>query len=149
MHRNGICHRDLKLENVLLQSKDGLDVKVIDFGLSRINASDQLKTRIGTPYYVAPEVIMAEQAGSYTSQCDMWSLGVIVFFMLYGHPPFHAESDAKLFVEIVAGQFEFPKMPEVSSDAKDFIRGLLTTTYERKEDHEGPVRMTAEEATQH
>ncbi len=54
-----------------------------------------MKTRIGTPYYVAPEILIGKSA--YTVACDMWSVGVIVFFMLHGYPPFHEESEPELF----------------------------------------------------
>lgn len=100
MHSHQVCHRDLKPENVLLKSAGALDVAVIDFGLSKI-CTDRLKTRIGTPYYVAPEIILAEHKGSYTHMCDMWSLGVIVYFMLIGLPPFMADNDTDLFKKIV------------------------------------------------
>jgi calcium/calmodulin-dependent protein kinase I len=63
----------------------------------------------------------------------MWSLGVIAYFMLYGQPPFHAESDAKLFDLIISGQFDFPKSTMVSEDAKDFVRGLLIVDYMHKD----------------
>ena len=83
LHSRGICHRDLKLENILLRTEQDLDVAVIDFGLS-IESANALKTRVGTPHYVAPEVILAERDGFYSHQCDMWSVGVISYYLLFG-----------------------------------------------------------------
>ncbi len=66
-----------------------------------------METRIGTPYYMAPEVL----DGAYTEACDMWSLGVITYCLLCGYPPFNAESDAQLFIKIKKCDYEF-YMPE-------------------------------------
>jgi calcium-dependent protein kinase len=108
LHAHGICHRDLKPENILIVSNtkdsvDRVDVKIIDFGLSKIVSNCQgdwrrrkMNTKIGTPYYVSPEIL----AGEYTIQCDMWALGIITFFMLYKYPPFNAKSEAQLFKKI-------------------------------------------------
>ena len=87
LHSRSICHRDLKLENWVLES--GKDVwsplKLIDFGLStHYRAGERLTRVVGSSYYVAPEVLKK----SYTEACDLWSLGVIVYMLLSGAPPF-------------------------------------------------------------
>lgn len=91
LHQNGICHRDLKPENIIFTNRSKTDIKIIDFGLSKMSL-DGMTTRIGTPYYVSPEVLKGEHPYSY--KCDMWSLGVIVFFMLFGYPPFCSHHEA-------------------------------------------------------
>ena len=107
LHANSICHRDLKLENILLSNSS---IKVIDFGLSKTSEDLlNMRTRIGTPYYVAPEVIIAASEGPYSLKCDLWSVGVIVYFMLIGHPPFYEETDNKLFRKIVTCDYSFPQ----------------------------------------
>ena len=70
----------------MFTSRSGLNVKVIDFGLSKLKAK-QMITRIGTPYYVSPEVLSGERP--YTKECDLWSLGVILYFIVVGYPPFY------------------------------------------------------------
>lgn len=70
----------------MFTSRSGLNVKVIDFGLSKLKAQ-QMITRIGTPYYVSPEVLSGERP--YTKECDLWSLGVILYFIVVGYPPFY------------------------------------------------------------
>jgi calcium-dependent protein kinase len=68
-----ICHRDLKVENfLLLNHHDESPVKIIDFGLSRFNPDNTMTTRVGTVYYVAPEVILSKE---YSDKCDIWSIG--------------------------------------------------------------------------
>jgi calcium-dependent protein kinase len=95
LHDKNICHRDLKPENILFESKSKeAEVKLIDFGLAKYFTNKgadtpMMKTRIGTPYYMAPEVL----EGSYDETCDMWSIGVITYCLLCGYPPFNAESD--------------------------------------------------------
>ena len=102
-----------------------IDISLIDFGLSKILEKDQqtMRTRIGTPYYVCPEIIR----GTYTKQCDMWSVGVLAYILLCGYPPFHGESEADLFDRILEGKFEFKEedWEGVSQLAKDFIVELL------------------------
>jgi calcium-dependent protein kinase len=87
MHARGICHRDLKPENIIFSNRTRTHIKIIDFGLSKTTLYN-MTTRIGTPYYVSPEVLKGEHP--YTKDCDLWSIGVIVFFVLFGYPPFFA-----------------------------------------------------------
>ena len=86
IHEMGICHRDIKPENFLLYKEDDdSHIKLIDFGLAKkVNPNEVMNKPNGTPYYIAPEVLK----GSYTTQCDVWSMGVIMFIMLCGKPPF-------------------------------------------------------------
>ena len=87
LHSFGIAHRDLKPENVMYS--DDERIKIIDFGLSkhtvRHNGADaKLATVVGTPYYLAPEVLV----GDYSKECDCWSLGVMMYVILSGYLPF-------------------------------------------------------------
>ena len=78
---------------------DTLEIKLIDFGFStKFSDRERLKGKIGTPYYVAPEIIK----GFYGKECDMWSIGIMTYYMLVGDPPFNAESDNELFENIVS-----------------------------------------------
>jgi calcium-dependent protein kinase len=91
IHNQGVVHRDLKLENILIDSKKSLVIKLSDFGASTFfKKQDKLITDcIGTPYYVAPEVLL----GEYDEKCDLWSIGVISYMLLTGRPPFVGETE--------------------------------------------------------
>ena len=80
LHDRDICHRDLKPENILFESKSpDAEIKLIDFGLSTYARKGRImRTRVGTPFYVAPEVLY----GEYQKSCDMWSIGVIAYVLL-------------------------------------------------------------------
>ena len=141
-HNNGICHRDLKPEN-LLYLKQGAEkdntIKVIDFGLSQIISPEKkLKTKVGTAYYVAPEILQ----GNYTEKCDVWSAGVILYIFLSGDPPFNGPSDAVIYGKIAEMKFNFPekKWKNISNDAKDLIMHMIAPEKER---------YTAKEVLQH
>ncbi|CBJ27498.1 Ca2+/calmodulin-dependent protein kinase, EF-Hand protein superfamily [Ectocarpus siliculosus] len=141
MHRHGIVHRDLKLENWLMQTPgDTTAVKLIDFGLSKHFTLDQnMQQAVGSTYYVAPEVLQ----GSYGPKCDMWSMGVIAYMMVSGAPPFWGNGDAQVRAKIVCGEYDMPDVlfQHISSDAKDFITKLLVV--DPKE------RLSAEQALAH
>jgi len=99
MHAQNIAHRDLKPENFLYDStEDKSDIKVIDFGLSKIcftrntGKIEKMKTRAGTPYYISPEVL----AGNYDKACDLWSAGCILYILLCGYPPFFGDDDQEI-----------------------------------------------------
>jgi len=127
MHDKGIAHRDLKPENMLMTGK-GPDAicKITDFGLGKFfdEQTTLMKTPCGTPGYIAPEVLHMK---GYDKQCDVWSLGVIVYILLCGFPPFYADNDAQLFERIKAGKYEFlkPYWDPISDTAKDFVRKML------------------------
>lgn len=126
LHSKGIVHRDLKPENLLLATKDvNSPIKIADFGLSKImEASAVLITACGTPGYVAPEVLKGE---GYQQEVDVWSIGVIMYILLCGFPPFWGENNSKLFEKIMVGNFSFPSpyWDKVSPSAKDLIRRML------------------------
>eukprot|EP00178_Gracilaria_changii_P014627 TRINITY_DN41129_c0_g1_i1.p1 TRINITY_DN41129_c0_g1~~TRINITY_DN41129_c0_g1_i1.p1 ORF type:complete len:294 (-),score=28.84 TRINITY_DN41129_c0_g1_i1:50-931(-) len=141
LHSKGIAHRDLKPENLLLKDKKGLEIMISDFGLSRIvSEATMMKTACGTPYYVAPEVL---QAQGYDKEVDMWSIGVITYLLLCGFPPFYGDSLPQLFEIIMKGSFDFPApyWNNISSEAKDFIKKLLSVNPQS--------RLTPSQALQH
>ena len=128
LHERNIVHRDLKFENIVQtgSSKGHKNVKIIDFGLAAYLPDGPLVESCGTPYYVAPEVL--RQQNPYGTECDLWSLGVLLFAMLSGHMPFFSESIPQLFEMIAAGEYSFsqPAWDCVSDDAKDLVKQLLT-----------------------
>eukprot|EP00420_Gonyaulax_spinifera_P029424 CAMPEP_0197876834 /NCGR_PEP_ID=MMETSP1439-20131203/5714_1 /TAXON_ID=66791 /ORGANISM="Gonyaulax spinifera, Strain CCMP409" /LENGTH=579 /DNA_ID=CAMNT_0043496139 /DNA_START=44 /DNA_END=1782 /DNA_ORIENTATION=+ len=127
MHECHVCHRDLKPENFLFTTKEAIDkstLKVIDFGLAcKFTPGQVLSTKAGTPYYVAPQVLV----GKYDQSSDLWSLGVIMYVLLCGYPPFHGETDADVLAKVRLGNFSFTAADwrGVSEDAKNLIRWLL------------------------
>lgn len=126
-HQIGICHRDIKPENFLFYNKDPIEkstLKIIDFGLScSFTPGQVLKTKAGTPYYVAPQVL----EGKYDQACDLWSCGVIMFVLLCGYPPFHGDTDNEVLRKVRAANLVFDPVDweAVSSDAKELIKKLL------------------------
>ena len=131
-HNNGICHRDLKPENLLYLNEGnekGNPIKVIDFGLSQIFINRKLKTKVGTAYYVAPEILK----GDYTEKCDIWSAGVILYIFLSGDPPFNGPNDSAIYSKISQMKFSFPekKWKNVSNEAKDLITHMLAPEKDR------------------
>ncbi|KAM6980637.1 serine/threonine-protein kinase 33, partial [Aplochiton taeniatus] len=134
LHKKDIVHRDLKLENILVKSyhhgddKDVISIKVTDFGLSvkkgGVGSENMLKATCGTPIYMAPEVINAHE---YSQQCDVWSIGVIMYMLLCGEPPFISSSEEKLFEMIKKGDLTFtgPVWDSISDAAKKALSCLL------------------------
>ncbi len=125
LHKHRIVHRDLKLENWLLESPGDLSsIKLIDFGLSKHFADEEhLHQAVGSTYYVAPEVLL----GNYTEKCDLWSMGVITYMMLSGSPPFWGNNDQQIRNRIIRGQYSTSDkvFKNVSKGGKDFIAMLL------------------------
>jgi serine/threonine protein kinase len=132
LHSQDIAHRDLKPENLLYSTKSqAAALKLTDFGFAKHIANyKSLQTPCYTPYYVAPEVLGPEK---YDKSCDMWSLGVIMYILLCGYPPFYSNHGMAISPgmkkRIRNGQYEFPaaEWGRVSKDAKDLIKGLLKT----------------------
>jgi len=142
LHSLHICHRDLKIENWVLKSGNDLwsPLKLIDFGLStHFTPGHKLSRVVGSSYYIAPEVLKK----SYTEACDLWSLGVIVYMLLSGAPPFFGSSEELIKESILNGEYSFPQelFRDVSKDAMAFVSCLLS--YDEEE------RYTAHQALHH
>lgn len=125
---------------MLYKEDDASHIKLIDFGLAkRVVPNEIMNKPNGTPYYIAPEVLK----GSYTTQCDVWSMGVIMYIMLCGKPPFGGKHNKDIINNVLNGSYSMKNeiWNSVSDDAKDLIGKLL----ERSAD----MRLTAEEAFNH
>ena len=120
-HKNGIVHRDLKPENLLYFDKsENSPIKVIDFGMSkRFDHNKLLTEKVGTAYYISPEVIK----GKYDEKCDIWSAGVILYILICGYPCFNGEDDREIMIAIQKGKIRFPspEWDDVSDDVKNLI----------------------------
>ncbi|CAF0980138.1 unnamed protein product [Didymodactylos carnosus] len=117
LHFLGIIYRDLKPENILFGS-DGY-LKITDFGFAKL-VRDRTYTLCGTPEYIAPEIILSR---GYNKAVDYWALGVLIYEMAAGFPPFYADQPIQIYEKIVQGRFKFPS--HFTSDLKDLIRNLL------------------------
>ncbi|XP_067122791.1 serine/threonine-protein kinase 17A [Centruroides vittatus] len=142
LHDLNVAHLDLKPQNLLLTSAfpQG-NIKLCDFGISRLITKDiEIREIVGTPDYVAPEILQYEPI---TLATDMWSIGVLTYVLLSGHSPFGGDSKQETFCNITHAPLEFPPemFANISNDAKDFIQRLLV--------REPCERMTAKECLQH
>lgn len=139
IHSHSIVHRDVKLENFLYESKTSEHLKMIDFGFGKIcKQGTHMTDSLGTVAYCAPEVLTKR----YTSQCDLWSLGVIVFILLSGYMPFSG-SDDSMIIQIRQGKYKMKseRWEGVSRQAWEFTRQLIEVDPRK--------RLTAEEALKH
>ena len=137
-HNQGICHRDIKLENVLfLTNQKNSPIKLIDFGLSKYikrrrrfhnkNGKNyetmNMRSIVGSPHYISPEVLK----GKYTQKCDIWSAGIVLYVMLVGYFPFDGDTDNDTYNAIKKKQFNFDgdAWRNISNDAKDLIKHMI------------------------
>jgi len=141
MHSKNVVHRDLKYENILFVSNSSRsEIKLIDFGLSKKYVSDsgEMTEGVGTIYTMAPEVLK----GTYTSQADLWSVGVIAYMLLSSQMPFYGRKRRHIVEQIMECKFDFKgrRWKRVSKQAKAFVEDLLVA--------DPSERATADEAYQ-
>ena len=142
-HKMNIIHRDIKPENIMItnREKNGcLQVKLIDFGTAKIfEKGHQENKYVGSSYYMAPEIIKRK----YDEKCDLWSIGVIMYILLTGRPPFDGNDDDEILENVKKGVYDtysYP-YPLLSSHSKDLINKLLQ--YDPKK------RISADQAIEH
>ncbi len=133
-HINNVIHRDLKPENILIENqeeakKEFFDIKIIDFGTSDIfkinrdKKDNKLTEKIGSLYYIAPEVLNC----NYNEKCDIWSCGIIMYMLLCGSPPFYGENEKDTFSKILTSKPAYPEIifNYISSEGKNLLENLL------------------------
>lgn len=131
LHSLNIIHRDLKPENMLVENKsknkrgdEEVNIKIIDFGTCNfLEKNTKLSLKVGSPYYIAPEVL----ARNYNEKCDIWSCGVILFVLLVGYPPFTGNSTDDLLKNVSKGHYSMDGIywKNISKEAKDLVAGML------------------------
>lgn len=125
MHTHQVIHRDLKLGNIFLDRS--MNVKVGDFGLAALieNPGERKKTICGTPNYIAPEVLF-DTANGHSFEVDTWSIGVILYTLVVGRPPFQTKDVKAIYKRIRDNEYEFPEDRVVSPHVKDLVQQILT-----------------------
>ncbi|KIK68787.1 hypothetical protein GYMLUDRAFT_154432 [Collybiopsis luxurians FD-317 M1] len=124
MHTHQVIHRDLKLGNIFLDGR--MNVKVGDFGLAALieNPGERKKTICGTPNYIAPEVLF-DTANGHSFEVDTWSIGVILYTLVIGRPPFQTKDVKAIYKRIRDNEYEFPSERPVSPAAQELIQLIL------------------------
>jgi calcium-dependent protein kinase len=125
MHASGICHRDIKFENVMMSNSKSRIIKIIDFGAAtHFIQGEALSDPIGTVYTMAREVM----TGKYNEKADIWSVGVMMYMMLSLTKPFYGKDKKDVAEKIMIGNFKFysPKWEKMSSSSRNFIKKLIS-----------------------
>jgi calcium-dependent protein kinase len=147
LHKKGIVHRDIKPENMLVENKirigkekkEMINIKLIDFGTCNYMSDKNFTLKVGSPYYIAPEVLRR----NYNEKCDIWSCGVILYILLVGYPPFSGMNTNELLANVARGEYSLrgSEWKSISSSAKDLVIQML---------HLDPhKRISAESALEH
>ena len=141
LHEHGIVHRDIKPENILFSSSDGDSIKLIDFGLARRwdEGEAPMSKVVGTPYYIDPNVLRR----NYTRSCDLWSVGIVAYILIAGHPPFNKRDNSAIHRAVLKGRYRFASKDwkHTTKESRDFVRRLLQA--------DSVGRMTVDEALAH
>jgi len=138
-HSLGIIHRDLKPENLLYATADDhAIIKITDFGLARFVENELATTACGTPNYVAPEIIAGK---GYSKEVDLWSIGVIIYTLIIGKPPFETSDVKTTYKRIRMNAYNFPDTGTISDSARDLITKILN--------NDPTKRPTVDEILQH
>ncbi|EJW04130.1 CAMK/CAMKL/KIN1 protein kinase [Edhazardia aedis USNM 41457] len=120
VHSNNIVHRDLKIENIIVDDQD--NIKILDFGLSNFYDTRRfMKTFCGSLYFAAPELLCGKEY--IGPEVDVWSLGVILYVFLLGNVPFDDKEPAALHAKIKKGKFKFTR--PISEDAKNLVKSMI------------------------
>lgn len=119
LHSVNVVHRDIKLSNILLSD---YSIKLADFGLCALIQKNKRTTVCGTPNYIAPEIIAKT---AYSFECDIWSIGVLIYTMLVGTPPFHKKTAKEIYFSIKKNEWKIPESCVISNEAKDLLDKLL------------------------
>lgn len=134
LHLAGVVHRDIKLDNFVLSSKNLRDCRLvlIDFGYSKRISQGALQTQLGTPWYIAPEIL--EPTKPYTDACDVWSLGVVLYMMLLAEPPFKGRNNAGIFKQILGKSIDYSdnKFSLLSPDCLRLLQQMLVKDPDRR-----------------
>lgn len=126
LHSNHVIHRDLKLGNIMVDV-DG-NMKIGDFGFATELRSEgeRKKTMCGTPNYIAPEILTVERSGNgYSYEADIWSIGVILYTLMVGVPPFETSNLQTTYSRIKRCEYSFPPSIRMPESCKDLIRWML------------------------
>lgn len=126
-HKQGVVHRDIKPENIIFAKPGDMEkIKLVDFGCSK-NIEEHMNELIGTPFYLAPEVINK----SYNEKCDVWSCGVILYILFTGCPPFHGSGLAEIKRAILSGRYDQKVLAQmgISPHGQDLVHKMLTFEY--------------------
>ena len=147
LHSFDIIHRDLKPENMLVENKkkgnlgdEEINIKIIDFGTCNfIGKGGKLSLKVGSPYYIAPEVLKR----NYNAKCDLWSCGIILYVLLVGYPPFTGKTTDELLSNVSKGEYKMDGSywSSISKNAKNLVKSLL--------DLDPNKRLTAQQALDH
>jgi len=131
LHSVGVIHRDLKPENIMLTNdSDGDTLKLVDFGLSKIATPNEVHREcLGTLQYAAPELLLKS---GYSFKVDSWSLGVILYMMLFGMLPFEEQTDQQTMEKIVYAPIPLPKRQGLDQSYVDLLCSLLSRDPHRR-----------------
>jgi len=140
LHSQGIVHRDIKPQNILVYNQSKLEIKLTDFGFAAMANEKTLNEVLGSPLYMSPEILKNEE---YDNKVDIWSSGVVCYIMVVGKVPFYSADKETLYEEIKTKEPEFnsKEFQALSEHCTDFLRKVLTK--------DPTKRMSAKEALHH